>query len=75
MVKTIRLRHDKFSEWSSTADLGDVKVVHLVRDPRARYFSLRRNMRDFVKAVGAFDDSCRWEMEDLRIRELLPSEK
>ncbi len=52
-----------------------LQVIHLVRDPRARYHSLQKSKKDFENAVRVFDDSCRWEMEDLAIQKLLPPEK
>ncbi len=78
VVKTIRLRMAKFAEWSRKAGpLTWLKVVHLVRDPRARYHSIRTGLgkRAFADVGKIFGDSCLWEVEDLGISKIVSPEK
>ncbi len=77
VVKTIRLRVDKFAEWKAhdRDNLDWLKVVHLVRDPRARYHSLLEELRSFKTVIDIFGDSCQWEIEDLAIKNLVPPQK
>ena len=79
VVKTIRLREDKMREWNNgTRPLNWLKVVHLVRDPRARFHSLSSQLigrRSFHDVIAVFGNTCRWEVEDLRAREFIPAEK
>ena len=51
--------------------------MHLVRDPRARFHSLTLGAgpRSFSDVAAVFGNSCRWEVEDLRVREFIPPEK
>ena len=73
VVKTIRLHHQHVSSW--IADKTDYKIVHLVRDPRSIFSSMKREpiywrhiLRDVTKLCNVMEN-------DLKLRELLPSER
>ena len=56
-------------------DFLDSKVIHLVRDPRGRYRSLYIDRETFPKAFPRFADTCDWQVNSLRLAQILPPEK
>ncbi len=78
VVKTIRLRRDKLVEWHRRSPLNTwLKVVHLVRDPRARFHSISTGLgkKAFADVAKVFGHSCQWEAEDLSIRDIVAPQK
>lgn len=51
------------------------QVIHLVRDPRARYNSLRRSPGDFKAADKNFSENCQMALDDLEIEKDLPKSR
>ena len=70
VIKTVRLRGDVFGRWLRLQRF-EVSVVHLVRDPRARYYSMINapgyNM--FTGAVTNFGQVCKSMEEDFKLGE------
>ena len=77
VAKTIRLRKDTIEEWKRTdpENLSWLKVIQLVRDPRARYNSMLKASKFFPEKIKKFEKACQLQLEDLKIKDLVPQEK
>ena len=72
MIKTIRLRLSGLESWVRETE---VKVVHLVRDPRAMITSLAKRPGTWSDTLRNATFQCRRMMEDSKLEDLLPAER
>ena len=71
-MKTIRLRRRHVRSWISDTR---IKVVHLVRDPRAVYMSMTRQTYTFGETIANFGNYCSNLEQDLDLAEDLPDNR
>ena len=66
LVKTVRLHHDNVLDWAK--ERSDVKVVHLVRDPRAMISSMMAQTEEWTVRLASYRNICQqlhMDMEQL----------
>ena len=72
VIKTIRLHSKNLESWIGKSD---VKIVHLVRDPRAIYNSMKKQPKTWIGSINHMDTFCRKMYNDLSLANLVPAER
>jgi hypothetical protein len=72
VAKTIRLRLTNMESW--ILDSNDIKVVQLLRDPRAVYNSQRKSS-SFKRWTDDFIFLCQMMTQDAKLADILPSNR
>lgn len=72
MTKTIRLHWAIIKSW--IGNMTDVKVIQLIRDPRAIYQS-QRPYADFQYSTNHFSTLCQNMAADGQLADILPSNR
>ena len=72
IIKTIRLRRPMLKYWIKDTN---VKVIHLVRDPRAMYSSMAKRPGVWSDVLNDFQSQCRRIRKDMLLELDLPRER
>jgi len=72
LVKTVRLHADNLEPWIHQSD---VKIVHLVRDPRAMISSMLSQKEEWGDRLSSFKRICEQVHQDMELGRKLPSDK
>ena len=69
VIKTIRLRWMGLESWVTETN---IKIVHLIRDPRAMITSISKRPGTWGDALKNASYQCRRMMEDSKLENILP---
>ena len=72
VIKTIRLHHVNLITWILDSD---IKIVHLVRDPRAMINSLLKGPKTWKRLSENIDGMCKKMITDTTLKDLLPKNR
>ena len=72
VIKTIRLHKINLDPWIFDSD---IKVIHLVRDPRAVYASMAQRPKTWKGSLDHVDGMCERMLTDIILGSKLPSER
>jgi len=72
LAKTVRLHADNLLPWIENSD---IRVVHLVRDPRGMISSMLAQKEEWGQRLSSFENICGQVQQDLEIGKRLPSDR
>ena len=72
VIKTIRLHKINLDPWILDSD---IKVIHLVRDPRAVYASMAQRPKTWKGSLEHVDGMCERMLSDILLGSKLPSNR
>ena len=72
VVKTIRLHSINLMDWISGSD---IKIVHLIRDPRAIFNSMKKQPKTWGGSISHMHTFCQKMLNDTFLETLLPTNR
>lgn len=72
VIKTIRLHKINLDPWIRDSD---IKVIHLIRDPRAVYNSMSQKPEIWKGSLDHVEGMCQRMLNDTLLQDYLPSDR